>query len=91
MVEKHGKKATFRLNLSHYQAMKIRKNELEYIMKIKHEVMLFTLETQSSKKLSSNGVFLRNECRLKFLNEKHFIQKTIKLSLAFLKNREITA
>ena len=53
--------------------------------------MLFTLETQSSKKLSSNGVLLSIEWRLKFLNEKHFIQKTIKLSLAFLKKREMTA
>ena len=36
-------------------------NELEYEMKIKHEVMLFTLETQSNKKLSLNGVLLITE------------------------------
>ena len=30
-------------------------------MKIKHEIMLFTLETQSSKQLSSNGVLLSIE------------------------------
>ena len=51
----------FRLNLSRYQAMKTRKNELQYIMKIKQEVILFTLETQSSKKLRLNGFLLSNE------------------------------
>ena len=60
-------------------------------MKIKLEVMLFTLETKSSKKLSSNKVLLSIDRRLKFLNEKHFVQKAIKLSLVFLKNREMTA
>lgn len=68
--------------------MKIRKIELKYMTKIKHEVMLFTLETQASKKLSSIGVLLSIAGRPKFLNENHFMQKTIKLSLAFLKNRE---
>jgi len=29
--------------------MKIRKNELKYVMKIKYHIMLFTLEKQSSK------------------------------------------
>ena len=29
-----------------------KQNELEYMMKINHEVMLCTLETQSSKRLS---------------------------------------
>ena len=47
MVKKHGKRLHF--YLSHYQAMKIRKNELKYVMKIRHEVMLFTLKKQSSK------------------------------------------
>ena len=42
--------------------MKI-ENELQYIMRIKHEVILFTLETQSSKKLSLNGVLLSIEWR----------------------------
>ena len=37
------------------------KDEFEYKMKIEHEVILFTLETQSSKKLSSNGVLLSIE------------------------------
>ena len=51
--------------------------------------MLFILEMQSSKKLSSNGVLLGIEWRLEFLNEK---QNTIKLSqMAFPKNREMTA
>ena len=77
-----------RFDLSHYHAMKI-ENELEYIMRIKHEVMLFTLETQSSKKLSLNGVLLRIKGSLAFLIEKHFIQKSTKLSLAFLKNRKL--
>ena len=81
-------KATFRLHLSPYQAMKIRTDELKHSMKIKHEVMLFTLATQSSKKLTSSGVLLSIEWRLELLNETHFIQKTIKLSLAILKNRE---
>ena len=71
--------------------MKIRKIELKYMTKIKHEVMLFTLETQASKKLRSIGVLLSIAGRLKFLNENHFMQKTIKLSLAFLENREIIA
>ena len=48
-MNKQFKNATFRFNLSHYQAIKI-KSELEYIIRIQHEVMLFTLETQSSKK-----------------------------------------
>ena len=47
-------------DLRYYQAMMI-KNELEYMMKIKDEVMLFTLEMQSSKKLSLNGVLLSIE------------------------------
>ena len=51
-------------DLSYYQAMKI-KNELEYMMKIEDEVMLFTLEMQSSKKLSLNGVLLSIELRFK--------------------------
>jgi len=62
-----------------------------FIEKKKHEVMLFTLETQSSKKLSSSEVLLSIEWRLQYLSEKHFIQKTRKLSLAILKNGEITA
>ena len=37
------------------------KRKLEYIMKIKQEVMLFTLEMQSSRKLSSNGALLNIE------------------------------
>ena len=55
---KRVKNATFRLkSLSSNE----NKNELEYIIRIKHEVMLFTLETQSSKKLSLIGVLLSIE------------------------------
>ena len=54
MVKKKGKKkVTFRLNSSNYQAMKVK-----YVMKIKYEVMVFTLETQSSKILYSDSIII---------------------------------
>ena len=49
-----------RFDLRHYQSMKIKMNS-EYIIKLKHEVLLFKLERQSSKKLSSSGVLLSIE------------------------------
>ena len=54
--------------------MKI-ENELQYIMRIKHEVILFTLETQSSKKLSLNGVLLSIEWRSRCVLSNRHVDK----------------
>ena len=49
-------------------------------MKIKHEVMLFTLETQSSKKLNSNGMIQKgSQMRAARAARLFFIMLPIKL------------
>ena len=44
-------------------------------MRIKHEVMLFTLETQSSEKLSLNGVLWSIETRSRCVSSDSHVDK----------------